>query len=85
MWERTRFLNKSYHFQLAVCTSAEKEASFANIKHIVAHLQAMKKSAHGVTRKTELKRCASHSIRVGACVFSGEGDHDGTLIKIRLH
>ena len=55
MRELSHCLNKSDHCTLAVCTSSEKEAALANIKHAAAHLQAMAKVAHGVTSKKEPK------------------------------
>ena len=54
--ESTRYLGKSEHFLLAVCTSFKNSPALVNNKYIVVHLQAMTKVACEVTTKKELKR-----------------------------
>ena len=53
-------------------------------KHVENFLQKLAKSVYNITKKEDLQRFTSHSIRVGACVVLHENNCTAEFIKVRL-
>ena len=81
---RASDLRKTENFLLVVHISSKKEAALVKNKIIEARLQSMKKAAHGITSKKELKYWTSYSFREGAYILLRKSDNDGPFIKILL-
>ena len=84
--ERALQLNPTADNPVAIFSTNLKSKRFSYIDdvHISTILQEAAAAVHNITKKEELKRFTSHSIRVGACVLLHSQNISTEDIKFRL-